>query len=298
MATRSFPGTCNALQGVVLCFATALAATGALAAPGELDPTFGAAGRLPLQILDASANPRPLRVNAMAQQSDGKLVLVGTLQQYDPPELSGDHVLVARLNADGSLDSSFDGDGWTTVAFDGSNSSDVAYAVLVQPDDKIVAAGRSTLFSPIYGNNIALVRLNADGSPDTGFGTNGRVSFDGGGTGIEEARGIVRRSDGGLVVVGTTDRNGEYDIIFAAFTSDGQPETGFGTDGVTIVSFGPASYEQAYALAQQSDGSLVAAGFGPGSNFVNTMAAVRVTAAGVLTPPSTATGWRWSTSAR
>jgi len=83
MATRSSPGTCNTLQGVVLCFATALAATGALAAPGELDATFGAAGRLPLQILDASDNPRPLLIHAMAQQTDGKLVLVGTVQQYD-----------------------------------------------------------------------------------------------------------------------------------------------------------------------------------------------------------------------
>jgi uncharacterized delta-60 repeat protein len=270
----------TSLRYALICSMAVLGVAPAFAAPGELDNTFSTDGRARVRLLDGTGNALTISLKAMAQQSDGKLVFAGTAQQYTAP--SGDHFLVVRLNADGTLDTSFDGDGWALIDFDGSNSSDVAYAVLVQPDGKIVAVGQTTVFSPVYTSNIGLVRLNADGSPDIGFGTNGRVSFDAGGSGIEEARGVVRRSsDGRLVVAGTTDRNNEYDIIFAAFTSSGQPDTTFGIDGVRVVTFGEGSYEQAFALAQQSDGALVAAGVGPGSS-VQTMAAVRVTTAGEL----------------
>ena len=120
MAMRPSPGTCNALQGILLCLVTALAAPSASAEPGDLDGTFGAAGRLPLQILDADDNPRPLRIHAMAQQTDGKLVLV---------ERNGDPGSALMLN-----------DPWLrgTIYLDDNGQIDEAALRAAFPDREIV----------------------------------------------------------------------------------------------------------------------------------------------------------------
>ena len=91
---------------------------------GSLDPSFGQNGRVTTD-LGASEG-----ANALVLQPDGKLVVAG--------ESGGDFAL-ARYNPDGSLDTSFSGDGIVTTDFAGWG--DVAYAVALQDDGRIVAAG-------------------------------------------------------------------------------------------------------------------------------------------------------------
>jgi Ca2+-binding RTX toxin-like protein len=73
--------------------------------------------------------------------------------------------------APGDIDSSFDGDGMRAF---GGLSADVANAVLVQRDGKLVLAGH-------VGGNFAIARLNPDGWFDTGFGDGGMSGAKGGG---------------------------------------------------------------------------------------------------------------------
>lgn len=94
-------------------------------------------------------------VYGAALQPDGKIVLAGA---------SDLRVAVARLNPNGSLDTTFSGDGKKIFSW-GALSR--ASAVLVLPNGKILLAG----FSGPEGGNIQVARLNANGALDTTFGT-------------------------------------------------------------------------------------------------------------------------------
>ena len=102
---------------------------------------------------------------SVAIQSDGKIVAAG----YSYNGSNNDFALV-RYNTDGSLDTSFDSDGKVTTAIGSGN--DYAYSVAIQSDGKIVAAGQYN------GSNddFALVRYNTDGSLDTNFDSDGKVT--------------------------------------------------------------------------------------------------------------------------
>jgi uncharacterized delta-60 repeat protein len=102
---------------------------------GSLDPTFGAGGRVTTDFggLDGA--------NALAIQSDGKLVAAGVGARAG--SLLGDEFALARYNPDGSLDPTFGTGGKVRTDFGGSGLAgpDAAYAVAIQPDGKIIAAG-------------------------------------------------------------------------------------------------------------------------------------------------------------
>src|SRR5262245_60820528 len=98
-------------------------------AAGALDLTFGSGGKV---ITDFDTTFE--RGNAVALQTDGKIIVVGTTDQGG----SGTNFAVARYNANGTLDTSFSGDGKTATDFDGG--SDEATGVAIQANGKIVVA--------------------------------------------------------------------------------------------------------------------------------------------------------------
>ncbi|MEZ5842967.1 MAG: delta-60 repeat domain-containing protein [Hyphomicrobiaceae bacterium] len=96
-----------------------------------------------------------------ALQPDGRIVVAG--RSFNG---SNDDFAVVRYNADGTLDTSFGGgDGIVTTPI--GSSHDQGFSVTMQPDGKIVVAGYSFNGS---NNDFALIRYNADGTLDTGFG--------------------------------------------------------------------------------------------------------------------------------
>ncbi len=210
-------------------------------ADGSLDSSFGTNGTVltHLSPLDDSAL-------AAAIQPDGSILAAGFSEDSDNLY----NVAVVRYHADGSLDSSFGTDGIVKTAL-GSTSS--ASGVLVQPDGKIVVAG-TVAFS------FLVVRYNPDGSLDDSFGMGGRTISSIPGVISASVSAAALQSDGKIVLVGSSRifvSPFVFEFTLARYLPDGTLDTSFSSDGVVVSQIGRC---QAYSVAIQADGKIVAAG--------------------------------------
>jgi uncharacterized delta-60 repeat protein len=225
----------------------------AFAAPGDVDPTFGFAGR----VLNSFQQPSA-EILALAVQPDGKIVAVGNI--HETITTGPSRFLVARHNTNGSLDTSFGNGGKVVTNFSVGPSS--ANAVVLQADGKIVVAGKA-------GDMFALARYNSDGTLDQSFGSAGLLA-----TRFEPndpntlslAASVAIQSDGKIVVAGDSFvRNPSFptfvtdsNVGVARFNAEGTIDETFGTGGVVISNF--ISFDRADALAIQPDGKIIVAG--------------------------------------
>jgi uncharacterized delta-60 repeat protein len=211
---------------------------------GALDPSFGTDGKVRTAI--GSLNDYAY---GLTLQPDGKIVAAGT--SINGVTL-GDFAL-ARYNPNGSLDTSFNGTGKVTTAI--GPSWDVAYALVRQPDGKLVAAGTAN-----NGSNFdfALARYNPNGALDTSFNGTGKVTTPIG-SGNDEAMALVLQPDGKLVVAGRSDNGSQHVFALARYNPNGSLDTTFNGTGKVTTAIGSAE-DEAYGLALQPDGKLVVAG--------------------------------------
>ena len=158
--------------------------------------------------------------------------------------------------AQSGLDSSFGTGGRMTTFFGGDGlNGDEAHSIAVQTNGKLVVAGITTNLNDTTDFGVA--RYNSNGTIDTTFGTGGKVKttfadFDG-------ARAVAIQSDGKIVVAGYTIVNFSPDFALARYNSNGTLDTTFGVGGKVITQLGGPA--QAFSVAVQSDGKIVAAGF-------------------------------------
>jgi uncharacterized delta-60 repeat protein len=229
--------TCGLACAVVLT----LCAAGSAAVPGDLDTTFDGDGTVVTVLGPSIAN-----LTAAKLQPDGKIVVAG---QYE-----GDFAL-ARYGAGGSLDTSFAGDGTVTTPV--GSGGDQAWALMLQPDGKIVAAGLS---SNGTDNDFAVVRYGSDGTPDAGFGGGDGIVTTPVGTGADEGYAVALQPDGKIVVAGLSSNGTNNDFAVVRYDDDGTPDTSFGGgDGIVTTPVGTGA-DDAYAVALQPDGKIVVAG--------------------------------------
>jgi uncharacterized delta-60 repeat protein len=203
---------------------------------GTLDTTFGDNGTVIFgPEVDGS-------VIAMAVRPDGKIVVAGRRTGGFFTSLDW-YRYVTRLNPDGSLDTSFGTSGFTVVGLVGANDNDL-FDLALQPDGKIVVGGRR------WPSDFYLVRLNEDGSPDTGFGAGGELTttFPTGDSGIAS---ILLRPDGKILAVGSTT----HSIGIARYEPDGSLDSGFGQGGLVVSNI----LEKAAWAGLEPDGSIVVA---------------------------------------
>ena len=150
----------------------------------------------------------------------------------------------------GSLDRTFGRDGIATIATDSPND---LVAIAVQPDGRIVAAGKR-------GFDFALTRYTAHGSLDASFGLSGTVTTDIGG--LDSARAITLQPDGRIIVAGQTMVLGEQPVrnafALARYGVDGALDPTFGSGGIVTTDVGAA--DELLAVAVDADGRIVAAG--------------------------------------
>ncbi len=242
---------------------------------GTDDTSFGAFGDGRVRT-DVSGDG-PAQANAIAIQSDGKIVVAG--RSGDSAANSLDFAIL-RYNPDGTLDTDFGTSGGTNVDFFSGN--DAAFALVIQGDGKIVAGGsasRGDASSPDF----ALVRLNADGSFDASFDVDGKVATDFSSS-LDGIYGIALQTNGKIVAAGFTFITSEANDNFALarYNTNGSLDTTFGTGGKVITHIHPVT-EEAHAVVIQSDGKIIAGGIaGPGGNL--DFALARYDSSGALDP--------------
>lgn len=210
-----------------------------LNANGSLDTTFGIGGEANLP---SGFDNEGVGGNGMAVQPDGKILLAG--YQY----VGGTHGfdgLVGRLNDNGTLDTTFGSGGVASVDFVSVTgyANQGAYAVAVHPDGKILLAGTTGgNAAVVVSSNTMLVRLNADGSPDAGFGTNGHLETAIGGSGStgDGSYTIALQSDGRAVVAGTSGlpSSNQYGILTVVRYVTAAPQIGSFTVSSNTVKVG------------------------------------------------------------
>jgi uncharacterized delta-60 repeat protein len=218
---------------------------------GSLDSGFGSGGIVTTGGLLGSGG----QSLSVAVQTDGKIVAAG--------QTANGRLAFARYNADGSLDNGFGSGGIVVTFFDpfhGQNIQEIA----LQADGKIVGTG--VYNNPATGtSDIALVRLNTDGSLDSTFGSGGLVATDLGNS-DEIGLGVVVQGDGHIVVAGARGIPGGTDSLVIRYNTDGSVDTNFGTNGIVLINFAPGGNDQFSAVKLEPDGKLVAAG-SVGSQF-------------------------------
>jgi uncharacterized delta-60 repeat protein len=221
-----------------------------LTASGGLDPTFTGGGT---SVVDFGGNDA---VNNMVRQPDGKLVLVGSTSG------GGGDFAIARLNSNGTPDTSFSGDGKQTVTFGGN---DAAQGVAIAPGGKIVVTGQGGASS-----DVAVARLNANGTLDASFApaTPGKALVNFGGN--DGGSAVAVQPDGKVVVNGVTSASGSGDFAVTRLTAGGAPDPTFNGDGKLTLGYGAAG-ELGLAVAVQQNGRIVLQGNGgAGANLVLT----------------------------
>ncbi|WP_405979402.1 calcium-binding protein [Streptomyces sp. NBC_00158] len=235
-----------------LALVLALPAT-ALGAPGDLDPAFDGDGRVATDFGGGGYDES----RGMVIQADGRIVTVG----LTVPAAGGySDFALARYNTDGSLDPTFNGDGDNDgrITTDLRGGDDVADAVAVQPDGKLVVAGYSA--DPDGGGAFTVARFNTNGSPDTTFGDGGSgftTTDFGTGTGPHEAFGLVIQPGGAIVAAG---ESGTGFAVARYNAADGSPDTTFGDGGKVTTDFAGGSASGYDVALQPSDNKIVVAG--------------------------------------
>jgi uncharacterized delta-60 repeat protein len=174
----------------------------------------------------------------------------------------------------GELDMTFSSNG--KVNFSVTSGSDVAYAMALQSNGKIVLAGTCDGDAIV---RFCLARLDSDGSLDLGFGLFGKTSVHIT-SGTDSARSVAIAPDGKIVVAGDCLSNGKYDFCTARFMPNGTLDDTFSGNG-TVVTAVTTEKNVATAVAVQSDGKVVVAGrCGPDDN--GNFCVVRYHANGIL----------------
>jgi uncharacterized delta-60 repeat protein len=218
---------------------------------GSLDTTFSGDG-----VVNDSVGVNPT-ANDVAIQADGKIVAVGReINTAGIPAEQHDEFLIARLNADGTYDTTFDGDGIVRPTLSAQN--DRAFGVAIQNDGKILAAGFSEDASDIP--DTAIIRLNTDGTLDNSFGSNGvRIAPLSSSSNL--ANDVLIQPDGKIVTGGysTFTNPTREDFTVARFNTDGSMDNSFFGVGLHHHDVGFAS-ATGRAVAIQPNGKIVIAG--------------------------------------
>ncbi|MCE5252339.1 InlB B-repeat-containing protein [bacterium] len=201
----------------------------------------------------------------VAVQYDGKIVVSGS---------NGSSAGLVRYNSNGSLDTSFGSNGTVKVTIPGYTWT-ANEKVVIQPDHKIILVGSTEE----VGGPLVISRFNEDGSPDIGFGINGRVEQD---PGVPVyIAGVGLQSDGKIVVGTTASDDGDYFVLVIRLNTDGSLDETFGDGGMAYDENGMSYSAMVYDMVIQPDDKIVLSG-GIINGIVPNFFLVRFTAGGVL----------------
>ncbi len=236
-----------------------------LNADGVLDQTFGTNGKSTLDIRNLSATPKTVLL-----LPSGQIVATGYMRDT---ALAVPAVVpvVYRTDANGQLDTTFGSNGVYSEAV--LTAVTEVYSAVLQ-GDSIVTIG--------YGRNndqenldFLSLRVKADGTRDTTYGTNGYARIDADGFN-DNGRNMTTLPDGRLLLVGG-GRTAEttVDGMAAILSTDGQPDTSFTESGAKLFDFGgSADFLWGAAVSPAGDKAVIVGLKGAGSEGGNDDAAI------------------------
>ena len=234
-------------------------------------------------------------LSVAVQPWDGRIVVVGESPFYNY------HMIVARFNPGGSIDTTFGSNGQYFFP----NELGQAFSIAIDSFHRIVIGGFIRLVAPTYEPRPILLRLTQDGALDTTFGTNGyavlnvkaegytAIAIDalGGVVGfcpaglhrydhhgvldtafangtaswqplLDSGFAMVMQPDGKLLVGGVGLNNNTRPMTLWRFNTDGTQDVSFGVNGAVSPALASTPYGSLYSIALQPDGKLVAGGIG------------------------------------
>ncbi|MDO9553863.1 T9SS type A sorting domain-containing protein [Rhodonellum sp.] len=212
-----------------------------LNANGSLDNSFDPGTGVDFGVIDPNTNEYYGIVLTITPQADGKILIGGNFSTYNGISRRG----IARLNAEGSLDTSFN---------PGTGASGFVWSTAFQPDGKILIGGFFHSYSGTLRNNVA--RLNTDGSLDASFNP---------GTGTDsQVRTLKLQADGKILIGGDFNYYNEtYQGGVTRLNADGNLDTSFNPGlGVSggIISSNTGAFSQVITISLQANGKILIGG--------------------------------------
>ena len=263
---------------------------------GAVDPAFGTGGRFVQPQLGASTQLSAVNASLLP---NGGVVAAGDYTDYTNPITPGVTEVVTELTSGGAVDTSFSGDGVWSSAVEGLGVVTGGWSALaVQPDGKLILTGVGPAGAGgQHFHSLVAFRLNADGSADTGFGTNGQtVVQDDEVYGGYVSLGLL--SDGRIVVgasrnllsaggtVSVLNPDGTPDDYFADGSGRGQVVYGpGGLNGPTSVGDIAVFDDRVAVVSSVYDSSTIATLLGSKSSLGLAVLAERPDALPTYTPP-------------
>ena len=254
-----------------------------LNADGTLDTTFGGTGKVTVPFNIAGGNDS--RAYKVAIDGSGRIVVAGTAQVNSSGNTD---FAIARLNANGTLDTTFDGDGRATVAFDvGGGFQDEVHALTIDSSGRIVVAGTAQFTA--FSHEFVIARLNTDGTPDSTFDGDGKatIPFTNGNT--DMSCGMAIDGNGRIVVVGTSSQ----DFAVARLNTDGSLDKSFIGGGATFVPFNVDSFfndDRGASVAIDGSGRIILVGTAEVSRSAYDFAIARLKTDGTPDPTFSSDG--------
>ncbi len=178
------------------------------------------------------------------------------IDKESPPPLSS-------TNNSGELDTSFNGTGFLSIdGSAGGSGQDDIYAITKDSQNRIISVGSSFNGGDL---DMAVWRLNANGSLDTSFASNGVFIHDSaaGGTSTDVAYGVVVDSSDNIYVTGTSFNGADFDMSVWKLNSNGTLDTSFNGSGVFVDdgAAGGGIHDQGSAIHLDASGNIFVTGF-------------------------------------
>jgi len=243
---------------------------------GALDPSFGNGGKVVTSLSTGQD-----KAYGVAMQPDGKILVAGQVTST----LTGKDFALVRYNSDGTLDATFGANGVATTDVQ-LGSDDVAYALALQADGKIVVAGHS---DDGTDKDAAIVRYNDDGTLDNTFGSNGIVLTDFDDAQQDEIKVVKIHALTGNIIVGGASiiSSSVSKPVVARYLSNGTLDDTFNSTGIRLLWITNLDYQYLHSIEDlivQTNGKINAVGWRdfPGLSWDSDYWACRINSDGTM----------------
>ncbi|MBL7774132.1 MAG: T9SS type A sorting domain-containing protein [Chitinophagaceae bacterium] len=199
-----------------------------LTANGTYDSTFGING---IKDYSQATFSTYAIFSSMVRQPDGKYLIVGKCSDVGLSFPDGYENLIMRVDSNGNLDNTFNSTGYKRWNSGASGENSAIQDIVLQPDGKILVSG-DIINSTGSSVGTFIARLNAAGSMDTGFGTNGTF-YENSTSSLELSTiNLALQNDGGIVWIGNNSLTFLYTPVCIKLKANGQKDASFGSNGI------------------------------------------------------------------